>query len=169
MNKCVYRHLRNDTDTVFYIGQGTTHRASSRHGRNSHWNRIVNKAGFTTEIICSELSDDDANGLEILLIKLRGVDTLANHELGGKNSYCSEETKKRMSKAQKGRFISEDHKKHLRIACGIKCTDTSTGIVYNNVKAACIALEFNYNTVMTWMRRGSKPTKKSFSTLLKIQ
>jgi len=47
----IYLHRRNDTGEVFYVGKGTGKRATETHSRNSHWHNVVNKAGFTAEII----------------------------------------------------------------------------------------------------------------------
>ena len=66
----VYAHLRNDTNQIFYIGKGKKSRATSKRGRNPHWNNIVNKAGgFTSKLIAIKLSEQEAFLLEKKLIK----------------------------------------------------------------------------------------------------
>jgi len=80
----IYLHRRNDTGAVFYIGKGTGDRATTTKGRNQHWHRVVNKAGFTAEIIVRGLTDDEAYWLEPLLIEAHGgVDKLTNMAEGG--------------------------------------------------------------------------------------
>lgn len=42
----VYKHIRLDTNQVFYIGVGKTDkRPYSKIYRNKHWHNVVNKAG----------------------------------------------------------------------------------------------------------------------------
>lgn len=47
----VYIHLRLDTYSIFYVGKGKDNRAYSTNNRNNHWHNIVNKYGYTVEII----------------------------------------------------------------------------------------------------------------------
>lgn len=47
----VYKHIRKDTNEVFYIGIGNDiKRVTSLHHRNPLWHNIVNKVGFDYEI-----------------------------------------------------------------------------------------------------------------------
>ena len=64
----VYRHRRLDTFEIFYIGIGSIKRAYLKHGRNKHWNNIVNKTNYQVEIIAENLDWETACELEILLI-----------------------------------------------------------------------------------------------------
>jgi hypothetical protein len=91
----VYRHLRNDTGQPFYVGIGkkaTTAtcftaeyvRAHSRHGRNPHWGNIVNKIGYSIEIMLEDLTKDEACTKEIEFIELYGR-TLDGGILSNKN------------------------------------------------------------------------------------
>ena len=66
-NKVVYRHIRNDTNNVFYIGIGNEKRPYRKDGRNKHWNNIVNKTDYSIEILCKNISVSDAKELEIFL------------------------------------------------------------------------------------------------------
>ena len=54
----VYEHIRNDTNTVFYVGKGKGIRAYTKRDRNEHWHNIVNKAGFTARIVAQDLDEE---------------------------------------------------------------------------------------------------------------
>jgi hypothetical protein len=109
----VYRHIRKDTNQVFYIGIGTRsglHRAKSKSCRNKIWNSIVSKTEYEVEILFEDVSWDFAVEKEIEFIKLYGkiIDkngTLSNLTDGGEGCAGfshSEETKIRLSKSKKG-------------------------------------------------------------------
>ena len=69
----VYLHRRNDTNEIFYIGIGKyKHRAVKKTNRNSCWHNIVNKYGFTKEILISDITWEEAIKQEIILIKKYG-------------------------------------------------------------------------------------------------
>lgn len=79
----VYAHYRSDTGEPFYIGKGTGNRAWSNEKRNPHWNSIVNKHGYTVQILHDHLSEDEAYAKEKELIEYIGLDNLANVTPGG--------------------------------------------------------------------------------------
>ena len=60
LDKIVYRHIRLDNNKVFYVGIGNEKRPYSKHGRNKHWNNIVNKTDYFVEIIAKNISLEDA-------------------------------------------------------------------------------------------------------------
>lgn len=102
----VYQHVRNDTNTVFYIGIGEKEkRAYSKQSRNPYWRNIVKKAGYYVEIIYSDLTWDLASNMEQYLIKQYGrcdlgLGDLVNLTNGGDGIVGlihSEETKRKMS------------------------------------------------------------------------
>lgn len=125
----VYRHRRNDTNEVFYIGIGTSkNRVYTTKKRNAFWQNIYNKVGRSVEIIATGLTDDEAKELEMLLIKEYGrrdlgLGPLVNMTNGGDGAVgCKRsaeaiaktvakttgqkrtlETKKRISEALKGK------------------------------------------------------------------
>jgi hypothetical protein len=109
----VYRHIRLDTNQVFYIGIGSApyyKRAVSKRDRNIYWKRIVNKTDYKIEILFDEISIEEARIKEIEFISLYGrhnlgKGTLCNLTDGGEGNFgviISEETRKKMSKAQMG-------------------------------------------------------------------
>ena len=85
----VYKHIRKDTNEVFYIGIGkTSNRAFATKGRNYKWYDIVDKFGYSIEIIEDGLSWEEACTKEIELIKFYGradlnEGTLVNMTDGG--------------------------------------------------------------------------------------
>jgi len=123
----VYQHIRLDTNEVFYIGVAKRKgRASDKNGRNKYWHHVVNKAGYSINIIAENLSYKSALQLEKNLINTigrrdLGLGPLVNmtdggegslgniqsektrskrrYSMHGKNSRpCSEETRKKISK-----------------------------------------------------------------------
>jgi len=71
----LYRHIRLDTKTPFYIGIGSDEnytRAYDKRSRNRHWSSIVKKANYEVEIVLDNLSWEEACDKEIEFIKLYG-------------------------------------------------------------------------------------------------
>ena len=121
-----YAHYKPN-GTIFYIGKGTGRRAWKTHRRNSHWKAIVKKHGsFNVEILANWETEKEAFCHEVLLIdcfKDMGY-SLANKTNGGEGSSgykhsdetklkmkhsVSEETKKKISIARKGKYTGEKH------------------------------------------------------------
>lgn len=106
--KVVYRHRRLDTGDIFYIGIGNKKRAYNKKSRPKHWNNIVNKYGYTVEIIAEDLSKEDACELEIFLISLYGRRDLGKGNLinltdgGDGNLNPSDEWREKASLRVKG-------------------------------------------------------------------
>jgi len=107
MEHFVYIHKNPVNEEVFYIGQGTRHRdknerAYSKRSRSKWWYNYVNKYGMPiVEIVATNLSKEDADKLEIDLIKSYGrkdinEGTLVNLTDGGDGSgkrsleYCEQ-------------------------------------------------------------------------------
>lgn len=122
-----YCHTRNDTGKIFYIGKGSRkYRASSKDQRNGYWQNIVNKHGFSSEILAYWNTEKEAFDHEKLLIscfKDMGY-TLTNMTEGGEGcSKPSLETRKKMSLSKigkpsprKGVILSDEIKEKLRKA-----------------------------------------------------
>ena len=113
----VYRHIRLDTGTPFYIGIGKTiKRAYSKRNRNFWWQRIVAKCEYYVEILFDNLSWIDACEKEKELIKLYGrkdmnTGILINLTDGGDNSIGYKHTKEsllKISNASKNRSKSDE-------------------------------------------------------------
>ena len=71
-NYCIYRHIRLDTNEVFYIGIGSVKRPYQKYKRNNYWNSIINKTNYEIQILKSDLSWEDACELEYILINFYG-------------------------------------------------------------------------------------------------
>ena len=70
----VYQHRRNDTNEIFYVGIGRDKKRpyEKRKGRNKYWRNIVNKHGYTVEILHEDLSFDECKEIERELISIHG-------------------------------------------------------------------------------------------------
>ena len=107
----VYQHLRKDTREVFYIGIGKDEkRAFDKYKRSNFWYNIVHKYQYIVDILCRNVSWEEACKIERFLISFYGrVDNktgiLVNHTDGGEGVLGykhSEETKtKKFKKYQK--------------------------------------------------------------------
>lgn len=103
-----YAHYRKSDDVLFYIGKGSTNRASTKTKRNPHWTNVFNKHGFYYKIL--EYFKDELEALKkeeelISFYRESGV-RLANVASGGtanSGPRHSEETKRKMSVARKGK------------------------------------------------------------------
>jgi plasmid stability protein len=118
----VYEHIRNDTNEVFYVGIGDEEkRAFSKKGRTQFWKNIVNKVGYSVNIIHKDIDREEAKNIEKYLIKEYGRKNLGTGNLvnltdGGEgclNVVVSEETRQKMSKAQKGRIVSDEARQKI--------------------------------------------------------
>jgi hypothetical protein len=113
----VYEHIRNDTNEVFYVGMGEEEkRAFSKHGRNPHWKNIVNKVGYTVNIVYKDIEHKEAKKIEILLIekygrKNLGIGNLVNMTDGGEGALghiVSDDIRQKLSEAGKGKKQSSE-------------------------------------------------------------
>jgi len=140
----VYRHIRLDNDTVFYIGIGSDNRynrANEIKSRSSHWKNIVKKTDYEVEILFEHDDYDFIKEKEVEFISLYGradlgLGTLCNKTNGGdgclglvhtdeaklkmsipnKGKIISEEQKKKVSEFHKGKVLTEEHKLKISLA-----------------------------------------------------
>lgn len=120
---CVYVHT-NKINGKMYVGQ-TCQKPNERWKNGNGYigctafNRAIKKYSwdnFDHEIVASGLTLDEANHFEELLIEkldTMNPDNGYNLKSGGENNRCSEETKKKMSEAQKDRKISDEAKRKM--------------------------------------------------------
>jgi group I intron endonuclease len=146
----VYQHRRNDTNEIFYVGIGRDNkRPHSKSRRNIIWKNIVNKHGYTVEILHEDLSFDECKEIERELISIHGrkdlgTGILCNLTDGGDGVVgyihsdvskrnmsesklnMSDETKRRMSDSktgEKNHFYGKTHSEETKI----KMIDSKTG------------------------------------------
>jgi hypothetical protein len=119
----IYKHIRKDTNEVFYIGIGSDSaykRAYSNRGRNDHWKKLTNKVGYAVEIIEDDIDWETAcmNEIKLILEYGRtdlGTGCLVNKTDGGDgHKNPSLETRLKISKGNKGKIISEEAKEAIR-------------------------------------------------------
>ena len=102
----IYRHIRLDTNEVFYIGIGNEKRPYTKHRRSGFWNNIVNKTEYEVQILKKNLTWNEAVELEILLISYYGrkdnnTGILCNMTDGGEGSYGRKQTQECKNKISK--------------------------------------------------------------------
>ncbi len=84
---CVYSHIRNDSNKVFYIGIGVNaKRAYNKTNRNDYWKSIVRKHGYVVKLLHTNIDIRLAKELEQFYISKHGIDNLANMTKGGDGS-----------------------------------------------------------------------------------
>jgi hypothetical protein len=137
----IYRHIRLDTNNVFYIGIGKNeNRAYHKHSRNRYWYNIINKTEYEVQILKRDLSWVDACELEKLLIsyygrKDLGLGTLVNmtdggdgiigqipHNKGKKGFRHSKETIEKLS-GSNNQFYGKKHSDETKLKLSIKASD----------------------------------------------
>jgi hypothetical protein len=120
-NYYIYRYIRLDTNTPFYIGKGKNNRAFELYNRNQYFKNIHNSIPTKVEVFIQNLKENQAFNKEIEFIKLYKSMGYCEANLtdGGEGTSGwapSEETKRRISKAHKGKIISEAQREKLRLA-----------------------------------------------------
>jgi hypothetical protein len=101
MNFFVYLHRRASNGRVFYVGKGCRYRHKSKWNRSKHWQNIVNKHGYTVEIVQTGMQEWWAFELECELILKYRDHGLCNRTDGGEGAsgvVVSQETKQRLLK-----------------------------------------------------------------------
>lgn len=204
----IYEHIRPDTNAVFYVGKGTDKRMHSKHRRNAHWNSIVRKAGgFTVrEVVRHEdeefvflAEQERINQLKRLGIKLANKTDggegpsgyrhteatkrlIAELQMGGKHHAYGKpmlkHTKEALLKANKGRPLSEEHRKKVSEAGKRRVNSPSTrakisaskqggkhqhaktvmydGVTFNCVKDLALYLNKPQSTISGWVKTPEK-------------
>lgn len=118
---CLYRHIRKDSNTPFYVGIGvSTQRAYSKTHRNAHWKSIVAKTDYRVDILFDEIEYEEAKEKEREFIALykRKEDGgyLCNITLGGDGVLGikhTDEARLKMGAPNKGKTLSDWHKQRI--------------------------------------------------------
>lgn len=153
----VYRHIRLDSNTPFYIGKGKGFRAGKKTRRNQYWNNIVKSVGYKVEIVISNLTEEQSFRKEQELIKLykKFGYCEANMSEGGEGpSNPCKETRQKMSNSAKG------NKSKAK-----RCMDTKTGQIYKSLKEAAKQTGFTYSAVRAMMC-GKNPNKTNLKYIM---
>jgi hypothetical protein len=98
MDFFVYIHRRASNGKAFYVGKGTRYRHKSKWNRSQHWHNIVNKHGYTIEIVQAGMQEWWAFELERELILKYQAEGLCNRTEGGEGAsgcVASDETKQK--------------------------------------------------------------------------
>ena len=113
----VYRHIRLDKNTPFYIGISNDKnykRAHTNKYRNSYWENIVNITDYRVEIMFDDISWEEACEKEKEFIQLYGKKNnggyLCNISDGGGGGFLSIEVNQKRSKSLMGHKLSEETK-----------------------------------------------------------
>lgn len=130
----LYRHIRIDTNEIFYVGIGTKYfkntgskiyqRAFTTHNRSMFWKNIMLKTKWFAEIL---LESDDYEFIKqkekefIALYGRRdlGTGTLCNLTDGGEgvaNRVLTEELRLKYRNGNKGKRMSEKNKKQMSLS-----------------------------------------------------
>jgi len=176
-NFVVYEHYTPDTNELFYVGEGRPDRPYSTRNRNRYWKFKVKKHnGFVVKIVKENISKEDAESLEkkiileyknndVKLTNLCDGPMFENHWLIGK----PKELHPLFGKKRPNPKLSEWNKIHcgeLSPVYGKKRPDLSernksgqfkrftrkvicveTGIIYNSIREATIAMNRNPKSV----------------------
>lgn len=84
----IYLHKKKDTETVFYVGIGSTlKRAYEKINRNKYWKNIVSKYGYDIHITHKDICWEEACSIEKYLIDFyRKINPLTNLTDGGEGT-----------------------------------------------------------------------------------
>jgi hypothetical protein len=182
----VYRHIRLDTNEVFYIGKGTKkkqktfrkkstefERAYKKEGRSIYWENVTKNTTYSTEILADGLSNEDALELEVFLISIyKRKDccggSLVNFTDGGEGvlgTICSKETKKKISKGNKGKIISQEVRDRISKSLkGKKLSEETKNKISKAKKGLKRSREFcEKMKKITLGKKASKETKDKMS------
>lgn len=118
----VYRWIRLDTNTPFYVGKGKGKRfEQTKNQRNQYFKNILKSTECEAEIVIDNLTEDQAFQKEIEFIKLyKDLGYCeANFTIGGdgcSGAKQSDETKLKKSIALKGRIFSKETRKKMSVS-----------------------------------------------------
>jgi hypothetical protein len=118
----VYKHIRKDTNEVFYIGIGKDNKRPYHIShRSNRWKLIVNKTDYEVQIIEDNLTWEEACEKEKYWIKFYGrkdlnEGNLVNMTDGGDGTMGHSLTTEHINKIKttlKGRVFTDEHKQKL--------------------------------------------------------
>lgn len=150
-NFCIYRHIRLDTNKVFYIGIGNSKRPYVKNTRSDFWKNITNKTKYEVQILKSNLTKEEAIELEKILISYYGrinnkTGILCNLTDGGEGALGVVVSNKTKLKLSESRFK--------------KVINMETGEIFKN--ASCVNTKIKpsyFNSMLNNGRRNITPFK----------
>lgn len=107
-NFYVYRYIRLDTNTPFYVGKGRGQRAyDNKTSRNKHFKSIVTKHGARVELVVQNVTEENALSFESRLIKLYKSYGYceSNYTIGGDGNKSLDEFCKHRSERMRGKLV----------------------------------------------------------------
>lgn len=159
----LYMHIRLDTKEIFYIGVGTKHRendysrAKDFKKRNLFWKRVVNKTDYDILIFNEYSTKKECLEKEINYISLLGKrkdkkGQLVNLTNGGEGGGVigkkhTEETKRKIAKANSKRVWREDSKEKLGKSVSLR-NKTKTGA--ESYRGKKVSIVQNDNSLLTF-------------------
>ena len=161
----IYKHIRLDTNEIFYIGIGSDlnfQRSRDKTDRTDFWKAIVNKSKYNIEIITNNITWEEACIKESELINLYGrrdlnQGTLVNMTNGGEGAYgrcISNQTKQKISITVKKNTHWKNGLKHTPEAINKiinagnkKVIDIVNNIIYKSIEDAAISINIRPNTL----------------------
>lgn len=123
----VYVHKRLTDGSIFYVGQGRGKRIVSDTGRNVHWRRTVAKYGYSAHKVAEGLSQICALSIERAIIKHYGRENLVNLTDGGDVGPTGLKHSEEVRKAQSDRMIGNSHTLGRKLSDGHKAAISRAG------------------------------------------
>lgn len=165
----VYRHIRLDTNEVFYIGIGRDEKRAydKKRSRSNWWKSILEKTEYRVDILFDNLTWEEACDKEKEFIELYGrkdleLGTLVNMTNGGDGSIGyknSEESNKKRSDKLKNRVMTEEHRRKISESLkGHKVSEKSLNALMERNKKP-ISDEQRKNMSLAQKKRYSKNEK----------
>lgn len=162
----LYRHIRRDTNEVFYIGIGSDSdgkyvRAYSHKQRSTFWKNITKLSKYIVEIVLDNLSWDKACEKEKEFILLYGrkdlnTGTLCNLTNGGEGVFGYKHSQERLDKLSVNSSGSNNPRSK-------SCIHFDTGIEYSCLKEACDLLSLNYDSQASAINRQNSTAQFYFT------
>jgi hypothetical protein len=172
--------MKPDNKEVYYVGIGNKEiRAYHKGSRSDIWKRYYNKYGLLVDILCKNISIEEAKNIEKYLISFYGKNQLCNRTDGGEGFFGgkhSEETKLKIINANKGRKASEEtklkmslsSKGHNRRPKGTwKQSDESKSKISNSVKGKKKSKYFCEQVKKS--KQGYKPHKNTLEKSVEVR
>lgn len=160
----LYRHIRLDTNQVFYVGSGTKYKKSFTtfsseykrafdfaKRRSAFWRKVVDKAGYRIEILMESDDYEFIKEKEIEFISLYGrkdlgLGTLVNLTDGGEGTLgivYSEERNRKISLGNTGKIRTEIEKENISKRLKKKVIHKETGKVFDSIMEASASVSIS--------------------------